>query len=76
MHTNADSLSHLPMQEKDDSEVAATMFKVLLIDGLPITASDIASATIKDTRLSHILQYTLEGWPQKGVSDNLKIFFQ
>ena len=38
MHANADSLSHLPMQEEDESEVAATMFKVSLMDGLPITA--------------------------------------
>ena len=26
--------------------------------------------------LSQVLQYTLEGWLQKGVSDNLKIFYQ
>ena len=76
MHANADSLSRLPMQEEDESEVAATMFKVSLMDGLPITASDMAAATTKDAILSQVLQYTLEGWPQKGVSDNLKIFYQ
>ena len=64
------------MQEEDDSEVAAITFKVSLIDGLHITASDIAAATTKDPRLSQVLQYTLEGWPQKGVSDNLKVFYQ
>ena len=77
MHANADSLSRLPMQEEEDeSEVAATMLKVSLMDGLPITASDITAATTKDPSLSQVLQYTLEGWPQKGVSDNLKIFYQ
>ena len=76
VHANADSLSCIPMQEDDDSKVAATMFKVSLIDGLPITASDIAAATTIDPRLSQVLQYTLEGWPQKGVSYNLKIFCQ
>ena len=76
MHAKADSLSCLPMQEEDESEVAATMFKMSLIDGLPITASDIAAATTKDPILSQVLQYTLEEWPQKGVSDNLKIFYQ
>ena len=55
MHANADSLSRLPMQEEDDSEVAATMFKVSLIDGLPITASDIATATTKDPSLLQVL---------------------
>ena len=75
MHANADSLSRLPLQEEDDSKVAAAMFKVLLIDGLSITASHIAAATTKDPSLSQVLQYTLEGWPQKGVSDNLKVFY-
>ena len=61
MHANTDSLSHLPMQEEDESEVAATMFKVSLINGLPITASDldIAAATTNDPLLSQVLQYTL-----------------
>ena len=65
MHASANCLLHLPMQEEDDSEVAATMFKVLLIKGLSITASDIAAATTKDPSLAQVLQYTLEGWPQK-----------
>ena len=65
MHANVDSLSHLPLQEEDDSETAATMFKVSLIDGPPITASNIAAATTKDPSLSQVLQYTLEGRPQK-----------
>ena len=51
MHANADSPSHLPMQEEDDSEVAAPMFEVSLIDGLSITTSDIAAAAIKDPSL-------------------------
>ena len=63
MHANIDSLSRLPTQEEDNSKVAATMFKVLLINGLSITASDIAAATTKDPSLSQVLQYTLEGWP-------------
>ena len=74
-HANADSLSCLPMEDEDDSEVAATIFKVSLIDGLPVTASDIATATTKDPILAEVLQYTLEGWPQKGVSDKLKAFY-
>ena len=41
MHANADSPSCLPMQEEDESEVVATMFKVSLMDGLLITASDL-----------------------------------
>ena len=49
MHANADSLSRLPMEDEGlESETAATMFKVSLMDGLPITAVDIATATAKD----------------------------
>ena len=78
MHANADSLSRLPMEEEADSgsEVAATMFTVSFINSLPITASDIAAATTKDPIIAQVYQYVLEGWPQKGVNDNLKTFYQ
>ena len=77
MHANADSLSRLPIEDEEvGSETAATMFKVSLIDGLPITAVDIATATAKDPIIAPVYQYVLEGWPQKGVSENLKAFHQ
>ena len=52
------------------------MFKVSLVDGLPLTAADIAGETVKDPILSQVYQYMLGGWPQKGVSDALKPFYQ
>ena len=61
IHANADNLSHLPMQEEDDLEVAATMFMVSFIDWLSITVSDIDTTTTKEPSLSLVLQYTLEG---------------
>ena len=76
MHANTDSLSWLPMENEEDSEVAATMFKVSFIDSLPIMAADIAVATTRDPVIAQVYQYMLEGWPQKGVSDNLKTFYQ
>ena len=77
MHANADSLSRLPVQEEDYEAAAATaMFKVSFIDGLPVTASDIAMETVKDVVLSRVYQYVLEGWPRGGVNDNLKPFYQ
>ena len=76
-HANADSLSRLPVQGEEDQDAAATaMFKVSFIDDLPITASDIAEETSKDSVLSHVYQYVMEGWPQGGVEDNLKPFYQ
>ena len=58
------------------SEAAAAMIKVFLMDGLPITAVDIAAAIAKDPIIAQVYQYVLEGWPQKGVNGNLKTFYQ
>ena len=63
------------MEDKEDSEIAATMFKVSFIDGLPITVADIAVAMIKDLVIAQVYQYVLEGWPQKVVSDNFKTIY-
>ena len=43
---------------------------------LPLTATDIATEMIKDPVLSQVYQYVLGGWPQKGMSDVLKPFYQ
>ena len=74
-HANADSLSRLPM-EGQEGDMVDSMFKISLVDGLPLTAADIAGETVKDPILSHVYQYVLGGWPQKGVSDGLKPFYQ
>ena len=37
------------------------MFKISLIDGLPITAADITTATTKDPNIALVYQYVLEG---------------
>ena len=77
MHANADSLSHLPVQEDEDQDAAATaMFKISLIGELPLAATDIAAETNKDDVLSQVYRFVLEGWPQRGVDDSLKPFYQ
>ena len=77
MHANADSLSRLPLQGEEDQDTAATrMFKISFIDELPVTAADIATETSKDRVLSQVYQFMLEGWPQRGVEDSLKPFYQ
>ena len=56
MDSNANSMSCLPMQEEDDSEVAATMFKVsLLMDYLLLHKPFLTSAGLMEpsTRLPH-----------------------
>ena len=40
------------------------------VDSLPVTASELESATQKDPVLSKVLYYTQTGWPQE-ISDSL-----
>ena len=42
-----------------------SIFKISLVDGLPLTATDIAAETANDLGLSHLYQYVLAGWPQR-----------
>ena len=56
-------------QGEEDQDAAATaMFKISLIEELPI---DIAAETYKDDVLSQVYRFVLEGWPQRGVDDSL-----
>ena len=55
-HANADSLSRLSM-EGDEEDNVDSVFKVSLVDGLPLTATNIAAETVKDSVLSHVYQY-------------------
>ena len=45
------------------------------IQVLPVTAKDIAKATIVDPVLSRVYQYVMNGWPNR-VSEDLKPFKQ
>ena len=50
---------------------------ISLIDGMRLTATDIATEMVKDPVLSQVYQYVLGGWhAQKGMSDKLKLFYQ
>ena len=62
-HANADSLSQLPLEEEEDT--SDSVFKISLIDGLPLTATDIATEMAKDPVLSYVYQY-VRGLVTKG----------
>ena len=71
------SLSYLPVQGEEDQDAAATaMFKISVIEELPITTTDYAAETNKDNVLSQVYRFMLEGWPQRRVDDSLKPFYQ
>ena len=64
-HANADGLSRLPLSSRDKSSdsTEASMFNVSQMEMLPITYSQLKTATRKDPILSRVLRYTKQGWP-------------
>ena len=66
-HSNADGLSRLPLPTQQDSTVLSTqtttIFNITQIEALPITATEIGSATKHDKLLSKVYRYTKTSWP-------------
>ncbi len=76
-HLNADALSRLPVTlSAGETGVAeeASIFHFTVLNDLPVTAQDIATATRKDPILSKVYEYTLTGWPQQ-VDEQFKPYF-
>ena len=72
-HANADGLSRLPLSNNPDSSSSAseaiTIFNIVQIEALPITASEIAASTRTDPVVSKVYNYTLSGWPINTEED-------
>ncbi len=66
-HANADGLSRLPLNvvscEGFSSDVED--FNLSQLGSLPVTASQLRTATASDAELSRVLQFVREGWPQE-----------
>ena len=75
-HGNADGLSRLPLTAKTTvgNPEDITVFNVMQIQALPISAADIATATQKDLVLSKVLVCLRQGWPNQ-VQDALKPYW-
>lgn len=64
-HANADALSRLPLNvvpEKTETPPELFLLAEHLRDS-QVTADDIRVWTSKDKKLSHVLQFTSQGWP-------------
>ena len=79
MHADADGLSRLSLPEHTDntsmSRKTTSMFNIAQIEAVPITSSEIRSATKKHKVLSKVYYYTKQGWPDH-ISDLLKAYHQ
>ena len=66
-HTNADSLSRLPLKAEEGEEkfVSASIFNLNQLDTLPVRSSEVANETNKDLVLSKVMRCLRQGWPEK-----------
>ena len=71
-HSNADSLSRLPLQSQP-SAMDGT-FTVGQIQALPTTVDHIVKETQYDTVLRKVYQYVVQGWPEEETPDELQPF--
>ena len=70
-HANCDCLSRLPVDRNEHEEEVNFSF----IDEIPINSRDIAEATRKDTVLSKVYEYVLNGWTNHVTDENLRPYF-
>ena len=75
-HANADALSRLPLLVEPATTQTPPELVLLTehLDDSPVTADDICKWIKKDPRLSQVLQFILQGWPNHCSSD-LEPFF-
>ena len=75
-HCNADGLSRLPSKSEKPVEYSSepSVFNVLQIETLPVTAQSVQQATRKDIILSKVHYYTQKGWPAE-IQDSLKPYY-
>ena len=64
-HCNADGLSRLPLKDKSPvgNPPDPAIFNICQVDALPVTASDLQTATHTDPILGKVLTYVKRRWP-------------
>ena len=75
-HSNADTLSRLPLEQVTDEATITfdTIFSLGQVEVFAITAKQVAAATSKDPVLVKVLQFVYSGWPD-SVDAMLKPYF-
>lgn len=70
-HSNVDGLSRLPLNHvgTEGYSLEPALFNICQLESLPVTATQLATATRKDSTLSKVLRYTLKGWPSEVPPD-------
>ena len=64
-HGNVDGLSRLPLKCKEhDEETEASIFNMVQIETLPVTAGQLQNESRQDRDLSKVMSYLQKGWPE------------
>ncbi|XP_013403532.1 uncharacterized protein K02A2.6-like [Lingula anatina] len=76
-NASADCFSRLPNKNSEPSEDNEFVIHcVSFTEELPVKASDISKATMKDPVLSRVYDFTLNGWPSYFKDDSLMPYFR
>ena len=73
-HSNADAMPRLPCNEPSQP-LEQRIFHVTTAHDLAISSKEIREATRKDPTISRVLNYTLDGWPDKSSVENMKPYY-
>lgn len=67
-HANADCLSRLPIPgDRRNIEPPGDVLLLEAVEYPPVSAADVASATLRDPCLSRVTKWVTTGWPEQGV---------
>lgn len=67
-HANADCLSRLPIPgDRSNIEPPGNVLLLEAVEYPPVSAADVASATLRDPCLSLVTKWVTTGWPEQGV---------
>ncbi len=72
-NANADAMSRLPCP--DVEPVESELNQVSIVSDLPVTSTEVATATRKDPTLAKVLDFVCTGWPNNVRDDDVKPYF-
>ncbi|XP_049268506.1 uncharacterized protein LOC125757199 [Rhipicephalus sanguineus] len=74
-HGNADCLSRPPIPgDRPDIELPGDVLMLEAVEYPPVSAEDVASATLRDPCLSRVKKWVRAGWPEQGVPPEYAVY--
>eukprot|EP00731_Ephydatia_muelleri_P023099 Em0015g682a len=70
-HGNVDGLSRLPLkgERHEEEETEASIFNMVQIETLPVTAGQLRNESRQDKELSKVMRYLQNGWPEMVTAE-------